>query len=84
MIFDTQVHGIPCQCQVHQFIPYRPASGTSNEAHPPEEAEFSFILLDRKGYKAAWLEKYLKDDDFQRLLDEYQASQLAEQYDIHF
>ena len=84
MIFDTTVHGIPCQCQVHYFTPFRPSRGIGNEAQPPEPVEFSFILLDRKGYPAPWLEKYLNDDDFQRLLDEYQAFRLADQYDIHF
>lgn len=84
MIFDTKVHGIPCQCKVQYFTPYRPSKGMGNEAHPPEPTEFCFELLDRRGYKAPWLEKHLTDEDFQQLLDEYQAARLADQYDIHF
>ena len=84
MIFSTQVHGIPCQCQVKYFAPARRYTGHGNEGHPPEKGDFAFELLDRKGYRASWLEKYLKDDDRQRLLDEYEASYLADQYDIHF
>ena len=87
MIFSTKVHGIPCQCQVDYYSPYRPMKvyGTGfGDAHPPEPTEFKFTLLDRKGYRAGWLEKHLQDADVQRLVEEYEASRLADQFDIHF
>ena len=86
MIFSTQVQGIPCQCQVTQFIPARPMkfSRASGDFHPPEGCELTFQILDRKGYRARWLEDKIRPDERERLAEEYQAALLADQYDIHF
>lgn len=62
MIFETKVNGVPCQCQV---IYYTKAIGK----HTP--AEFEFTLLDRKGYRAEWLDKYVNQNVIDRLLMEY-------------
>lgn len=62
MIFDTRVNNIPCQCHV---IYYLPPIGK----HTP--AEFEFTLLDRKGYRAEWLDKYVDDSVIDKLLMEY-------------
>ena len=61
MIFDTKVAGIPCQCQVTYSTPYIPANlnGHPDNWTPPEGGDFEFVLLDRRGYKAAWLERKL-------------------------
>lgn len=81
MIFETRVHNIPCQCEVTGYLKALPMriTGTGfGDCEPPEPEEFEFILLDRKGRPAAWLEKYLTVDDEIRLLEEYKAT-LADQ-----
>ena len=83
MIFPTKVNGIPCQCSVIEYTPhipmqvYGPGMG---DAHPPEGETFDYAILDRSGRPALWLEKYLTDDDSDRLLEEYHYAQLADYY----
>ena len=87
MLFDTRINGIPCQCEVTGYSPGRPMKiyGTGfGDAHPPEYPEFEFNILDRKGYKANWLQAKMTRDDKSRLQDEYEAAALAERFDIHF
>lgn len=72
--FTTKVSGIPCQCRVYHYAPgvpmlvYGPGNG---DALPPESEEFDYVLLDRKGYRAEWLEKKLTPQDDIRLMNEY-------------
>lgn len=62
MVFSTRVHNIPCQCKVIY------SSSIHNKTADPE---FEFIILDRKGYEAPWLEQYVNDHTVQRLYQEY-------------
>lgn len=74
MIFNTTVKGIPCKCLVLEYLPYIPTRiyGPGREdADPPEDEYFDFEILDRKGYPAPWLAKYLKPVDEERLRDEF-------------
>lgn len=83
MIFDTKVAGIPCQCKVESYSPYRPMRVTGSgmgDCDPPEYEEFEFSILDRKGYPAPWLEKKLKREDSERLLEELHIEQTGERY----
>lgn len=83
MIFATTVQGIPCQCDVLNYSIGRPMriTGTGfGDADPPEPPEFEFNLLDRKGYKANWLEAKMMPDDPERLRDEFEAILLANKY----
>jgi hypothetical protein len=50
--FEIRVCGIPCIMQVTSYEPYQSATHDS-----PAEGDIEFELLDRKGYKASWLEK---------------------------
>jgi hypothetical protein len=87
MIFDTQIRGIPCQCEVINYSAGRPMKiyGTGfGDAHPPEPPEFKFNILDRKGYKANWLQAKMAQDDAHRLQEEYEAAALAEKYGKDF
>lgn len=61
MKFNTRVNGIPCICHVIYH--------TSAKYGVPEE--FEYTLLDRKGYRAEWLDVYVTYDVEQRLLKEY-------------
>jgi hypothetical protein len=73
MIFDTTVNGIPCQCQVIHYKPEVPAQllGRPENCYPSEGAEFEFEILDRKGRRAAWLDKYVNDKVAQRMSEEF-------------
>ena len=83
MIFDTRISGIPCQCQVNYYSPFKPmkiyGSGFG-DAHPPEYEEFQFTILDRKGYKADWLENKLTVKDKDRLLEEFHIELTGERH----
>lgn len=61
MIFKTRVNNIPCQCRVL----------FSQRAPKDALPEFEFMLLDRKGYPAPWLERYVDKRVEFRLYKEY-------------
>lgn len=67
--FNTRINGVPCQVEVAAFYQGRDATLTE----PPEYPEMDFVLLDRKGRRATWLERYLNKDEEERLLNEYIA-----------
>ena len=67
--FESHVQGIPCKVRVTYATPYVPASWDS----PEESGEFEFELLDRKGYRAKWLEAKVTEADVDRLEKEYLA-----------
>lgn len=86
MIFDTRVNGIPCQCNVLYYspeVPMRITGSGQGDADPPEDAEFAFEILDSKGRKAPWLEKYVNQADSDRLYEEFLYSVKAEDYCIY-
>ena len=83
MQFNTKVGGIPCVCKVTYHTPYRPMRITGSgfgDCDPPEYEEFVFSILDRKGYKANWLEKKLIPSDKERLLEEFNLERTGERY----
>lgn len=62
MIFPTRINGIPCQCKIIAYSPEQAMAITGfgfGDAEPPEPGTFEFQILDRKGYRALWLEAYL-------------------------
>lgn len=69
----TRVHGIPCQIFV-QTTPYRPAYlwGPPENCTPAEGGDTEWVLLDRKGYPAPWLERKLDFNDYSRIEREIQ------------
>ena len=74
MSFDTHINGIPCQCRVTEYWAYIPPRITGygyGDTTPPEEELFDFELLDRKGYRAHWLDRYITPAVEARLLREY-------------
>ncbi len=84
MQFQTQVSGIPCICNVVDYISVPAWKGSAYTCPSSDDyygyTEFDFELLDRKGYKANWLEKKLKPEDKDRLLEELQLELLGERY----
>ena len=75
--FESKVAGIPCKVRVTYYTPYVPASYNS----PAEGGDFNFQILDKKGYRAKWLEAKVTERDVERLAveyDEYQKAQLED------
>lgn len=64
---EHRVCGIPCIIGVTDYEGYTPAytSGPPENCHPAEGGSGDFEILDRKGYRAKWLEKKItaKDED---------------------
>ena len=87
MIFSTKVNGIPCQCEVTHYTPYVPmhvyGSGMG-DADAPQESEFEYQILDRRGKPAAWLERYINDRTEQELYEEFQMAMTAERLGIDY
>lgn len=87
MIFDTKVAGIPCQCRVTHFYPPQPMRVHKTNwgfAEPATPAEFEYVLLDRKGYPAPWLEKKLNQQAREALKEEIYYACMAEKYGYEF
>ena len=82
MQFPTYIAGIPCQCNViyaTPLIPMRVYGPGMEDADPPEGGDFEFEILDRKGYRAKWLEHKLTSKDVDRLYEEFCIMQKAEE-----
>ena len=64
-MIEARIQGIPCQVDVTYF--YSKSGTYSRQAETPDEyygcTEIEFEVYDRKGYKAAWLERKMTDDD---------------------
>lgn len=60
---ETTVAGIPCLIGVTDYERYRPAfiSGPPEDCYPAEGGYGEYDLLDRKGYRARWLERKITD-----------------------
>lgn len=66
---ETRVRGIPCQIGVISFDHYE----GSFSYNAPSDLDYSgysesdWVLLDRKGYKASWLEHKLTERDIEEI-----------------
>lgn len=51
--------GIPALAGIIQFVPAEPGRycGRPEDCYPAERSEIEWVLLDRKGYPARWLEE---------------------------
>lgn len=69
---ESNIAGIPCQIGVTYFQRVRGSHSynADSEADYYGGTECEFEVLDRKGYKAAWLERKLSDRDVERIEDE--------------
>jgi len=72
-MFDSRVSGIPCKIKVLSYYAGRPARlyGAWEDCYPEEDEEFEFEVFDRRGRRALWLERKLRDEDYSRILEEY-------------
>lgn len=74
MVFESVIQGIPCQIKVLHFHPAQPMRVYGPEfydADPPEDAELEYEVLDRKGYKANWLEAKITNEDEINIFEKY-------------
>lgn len=68
----SRVSGIPCQIGVTAWEPYRPGkfSGAPEYCYPDEGGYGEWVVLDRQGRPARWLERKLTPEDIDRIEDE--------------
>ena len=58
IVVDSHVDGIPCKLGVTEIGYYIPATygGRTEDADPEDACSHSYDILDRKGYRAKWLD----------------------------
>lgn len=80
--YEVYVSGIPCLACVTYHAAGRPAQlyGPAENCYPAEDPELEFDLFDRKGYKAAWLERKMTEKDADRIIEDI-YEQMALAYD---
>ena len=71
--FNSKIQGIPCQIRVTYYTPDVPMhwGQTMETSYPAEDGIFEYDVLDRKGYRAKWLEKIMTDKDRARIEEDY-------------
>ena len=78
-VFDSQVAGIPCKIGVRSYERHAPMS--AHQAHSDLEfygfTETDYVVLDRRGNPAPWLQDKVKDDT--SILDEINEQMEAKQ-----
>lgn len=71
MIIDARISGIPCQVEVLSFHRQAPWRGSIMSCPSDVDwygyTEMDYRILDRKGYKAPWLEKKMTDADVEKI-----------------
>ena len=80
-IFDSRVAGIPCQIGVLDYKRHAPID--PRQAHSDVEAygytEADYVILDRRGRPAPWLQKKLSNDhDILSQINEVMEAELCE------
>ena len=66
MIIHTQIAGIPCQISIITLTKRIPATWGG----PEDGGDFEFVVLDRNGRRAKWLERKLTKCDEERIFME--------------
>lgn len=67
---DTHIQGIPCGIVItcyHRQRPLGPRADSDYDCYGYTDAEYT--VLDREGYPALWLERKIKEDDNERILE---------------
>lgn len=71
MQVETKVQGIPCLVEVTTFINVKPWKGSPHTCPSSDDyygyTEIEYDILDRKGYRAKWLERKITDRDVERI-----------------
>lgn len=76
-MIETTICGIPCQVEITsidgRFVPAK-INADPNSCYEAEYPEIYFDVLDRKGYKAPWLERKMSDRERERIEGELLAA----------
>jgi hypothetical protein len=71
MQIESNIQGIPCLIEVTTLTVVKPWRGCISKCPSSDDyygySEVEFVVLDRKGYKAAWLERKITADDKARI-----------------
>ena len=82
MQVETQIQGIPCLVDVTTFTLVKPWPHGAHTCPSSDDyygyTEIEFDVLDRKGYKAAWLERKITDLDKERIKEDVLNAYLEE------
>jgi hypothetical protein len=74
MQIESRIQGIPCLIEVTTLTVVKPWRGSAQSCPSSDDyygySEVEFEVLDRKGYKAAWLERKMTDNDRARIKTE--------------
>lgn len=66
--FETRVCGIPCQVKVDYYVDVKPQGRyADSDWDCYGYTEMEFTLLDRKGYKAEWLQNKMTESDIKMI-----------------
>lgn len=72
-VFEYTFQGIPCLIGVTDYHHQKPYSGSPYNCDSPDDyygyTDIGFVILDRKGYHAKWLERKLNKED-SRIIEE--------------
>jgi hypothetical protein len=70
----TRIANIPCQVNATYYYP----GSRGSYLEPPEPETWEWEVLDRKGYRAPWLEAKLTPADRDRIENELRAARYSE------
>lgn len=68
-LFETRIAGIPCGVVVETYQPaqawqqHRFAGAGPGDCEPPVDEDLSWFLVDRRGYRAEWLQNKASDEE---------------------
>lgn len=66
-VFDYKIKGIPCLIGVTEYYHQKPFRGPAYRCDSSDDyygyTDIDFIVLDRRGYHARWLEQKLNKND---------------------
>lgn len=57
--FETEINGIPCGVVITHYLKVLPDRGADSDVDFYGYTERDWFVVDRKGYKAQWLEKMI-------------------------
>lgn len=79
----TQIQGIPCLAEVTTFICVKPWKCSPHTCPSSDDyygyTEIEYDILDRKGYRAKWLERKMTDRDVERVKEDIRNAYSTEE-----
>lgn len=76
---DTHIQGISCQIKIVSYVHQRPLGRSADSDWDCYGyTDFEYEVRDRRGYRAAWLERMMTDSDRERIeieIEEYKRDE---------